>query len=290
MNVLLTGATGFVGKYVADELKKVGEVVALGRKGDIVFDLANNPTSSDRAQLPSSIDAVVHLASLTQKTKNDTTKPEEYHLQNVAGTKHLLDLLDESTIKQFIYVSTLDVYGDTRGKPITEDISPNPQSPYAKSKYEAERLCDDWTTQRNIPLCIARLGLVYGPGEEAYEKVIPQYIRAALANKPLKVYGSGEVTRDFIYAADVARALQLIVEKKTTGIYNIASGETVTIADLAQLVNTLAANISGVRYIQTTKQQQSITFDVTKLHNLGFAPKVSLVKGLSKEITWFKNL
>jgi len=290
MNVLMTGATGFVGRHCVEEIQKLGTIISLGRKGDIVFDLVNIPTSSDRVKVPNSLDAVIHVAALTQKTKNDNTLPEEYQKQNVLGTNHFLELLDTSRVKQFIYVSTLDVYGDTNGQPISETTAPHPQSPYAKSKYEAEQLCCNWTTQRNIPFCIARLGLVYGPGEEAYEKVIPHYIRRALKNEPLTVYGDGHVKRDFIYVVDVAKALRLLIEKKAVGIYNIANGISITITELARLINTLTGNTSGVKYIQSPSQQESITFNVSKLHHLGFVPKTPLEEGLLREITWFKNL
>ena len=291
--ILVTGATGFVGQYVTRELKRLGEVVPLGRKkihtSDIIFDLTHQPTQSDRTKLPFSVDAVVHLAALTQKTKNDRTSPEEYLLQNVLGTGNLLDLLDKTLIKQFIYVSTHDVYGDANGEPITEETASNPQTPYAKSKYEAEQLCAEWAARRGIPFCIARLGLVYGPGEEAYEKVIPQYIRMALNGQPLEVFGNGEVTRDFIYVTDAACAIRVLIENKAIGVYNIVSGETVMIEDLAKYINKLTGNPAGIRFAQAAGNQMNICFDTTKLQRLGFVPKTSVKKGLSQEISWFKK-
>jgi UDP-glucose 4-epimerase len=287
MNVLITGATGFVGRYVTRELKQLGGIVTLGRRGDIIVDLAKEPTVSDQAQLPSSVDVVVHLAALTQKTKKDRTMPGEYQKQNVAGTKHLLDLINRTHVGQFIFVSTLDVYGDTQGKPITERTTPRPQSPYAKSKYEAEGCCLDWASKRGIPCCVARLGLVYGPGEEAYEKVIPLYIRDALHKQALTVYGKGETTRDFIYVGDVARAIRLLIKKKSSGIYNIASGTTMTIADLAQLINKLTKNTAGSIAVTPESAQTSICFDITKLRQLGFVPTVPLEMGLSYEISTY---
>lgn len=290
---LVTGGTGFVGHYVVKELACLGEVISLVRKkqhpADFVFDLTSPPASIDRAKLPTSVDAVVHLAALTQKTKNDSTPPQDYQAQNVVGTTHLLELLESTMVSHFIYVSTLDVYGDTKGKSITEKITPNPQSPYARSKYTAEQLCATWAARRGVPLCIVRLGLVYGPGEEAYEKVIPQYIRMALNGQALVVYGKSDITRDFIYVADAARAIRILIENKATGVYNIASGNTVTIAELARYINKLTGNTAGIITSQPVGAQTNISFDTTKLRRLEFAPKTSFTKGLLQEILWFQK-
>ncbi len=302
-NMLVTGSTGFIGSHLVPLLSRSFHVTQFVRqkkkKSDVVGDLIHKPTDVITKSL-AGINQVIHLASLTAKSKEDNTtdKARLFYMVNVIGTRNLLESLANTKLTHMIYVSTLDVYGDTFGKPITEETRTNPATYYGVSKLAAENACRAWCGKRNVPLAIARLGIVYGPGEDAYKKVIPVFIQQGLRGKLLEIYGTGKDLRDLIYVGDVARALMLLAKQKEAGVFNIASGTSYTVLDIAKRIHKLTGRYRSEggdtfpprgwnRFTPADGRKQDIVFDTTKFRSIGFRPKVSLDTGLAKEIAWF---
>lgn len=271
--ILVTGANGFVGRHVVQAFAGVAEVVQFNRT---IWDLTKPVTSEIRKKI-GEIDGVIHLAGLTQKS-------DDYFIQNVIGTINVLEI----PVTYFLYVSTADVYGYP-GNIITEETSTNPQTAYAVSKLAAEHMVRILCTQKNIPFCITRLANVYGPGEDAYQKAIPVFIRLASSGKPIQIFGSGNALRDYIYVTDVARALVDIIQHKRTGIFNIASGNSHSIKEVASLIHQLTLNEKAVEYVKSDKKETDMIFNTSKLTAIGFVPKISLADGLAKEIHLCKS-
>jgi UDP-glucose 4-epimerase len=276
--LLLTGGYGFVGAALLPILKKHFDVRVITKTHHAASDILWDLTKPYKGSLPKS-DVVIHLAARTAKGDKGIIHASEYYKSNVLGTKHLLSALKNPTY--FLYVSTTDVYGVVDGL-ITENTAPMPQTSYAKSKLEAEKIVNKFAKKHGISYGIARLGSVYGPGEQGYQKVIPVFIQKALRKEKLVILGNGKETRQFIHVTDVARALSLLVQKQYEGIIHIAGTKKISMSMLAQTINTLTQNSKGVT--KNTAPRHSIELSVQALNDMGFRERVSFDKGLQEEI------
>ena len=220
MKVLLTGATGFLGKYLLSVLnaQKI-QVDSVGRNVENTFqcDLAE-----DSLALPSDAiyDMVVHNAGKAHFVPRNEKENQEFYDVNLGGTEKLLEGLTSLKYKPkcFVFVSTVAVYGLESGENINETHPLNGNSPYAKSKIEAEKLVQDWCSENKVNCVILRLPLVVGenaPGNlGAMERAIKKgyYFRL----------GSGNARRSMVNAVDVAKLIPSLLDKN--GIYNITDG------------------------------------------------------------------
>ena len=220
MKVLLTGATGFLGKYFLSVLdaQKI-QVDTVGRNVENTFqcDLAK-----DNLELPSDAlyDMVVHNAGKAHFVPQNETEGKVFFDVNVGGTEKLLEALMslKNKPKCFVFVSTVAVYGLESGENINETHPLNGNSPYALSKIEAEKLVQDWCLENKVNCVILRLPLVVGenaPGNlGAMERAIKKgyYFRL----------GTGNARRSMVNAVDVAKLIPSLLDKN--GIYNITDG------------------------------------------------------------------
>ncbi|QQR92738.1 MAG: NAD-dependent epimerase/dehydratase family protein [Candidatus Iainarchaeum archaeon] len=185
MRILLTGSTGFVGTHLLEALKrKKHTIVAFARgNGGNILDPASVAAGMKN------IDIVIHAAAEIDETKS----PEELFQTNVQGTKNLLAAAEKNKIQQFIFLSTVGVYGDTRSK-LNEDSPVQPITPYEKSKSEAEKAVLEY--QEVFPVTIIRPALVLGPNK--YWKSIFHIIE-----KGFPLIGKGENAWQMIYIKDL---------------------------------------------------------------------------------------
>ncbi len=221
MKTLLTGASGFLGSYLLAHLNEAGiEVVTVGRSAvnGVLCDLKGEvPQLDDSFEF----EIVIHNAGLAHRVPKNETEGKEFFEVNVCGTKNLLLALTSLRKKPrcFVFVSTVAVYGVEVGKGIDETHVLLGESPYAKSKIEAEKLVQDWCDINGVNCVILRLPLVVGeqaPGNlGAMEKAIKKgyYFRL----------GSGNARRSMVNAIDVAKLLPSLVNKQ--GIYNLTDGK-----------------------------------------------------------------
>ncbi|MBL7764909.1 MAG: NAD-dependent epimerase/dehydratase family protein [Chitinophagaceae bacterium] len=217
MKILITGGSGFLGKYIHDFCKRSHEVIAIGRhKGDqIMVDLLN-----PIPDLPP-VDMVIHVAGqahLVPKTEDETKR---FYDLNVTGTSNLLQALgrNETLPNTFVFISTVAVYGCEEGHLIDENFPLSGQSPYADSKRKAEVIIQEWGTSHQVNIVILRLPLVVGynaPGN------LGAMIRAIQKGYYFRM-GSGQARRSMVLAEDVARLMPDLYGKK--GIYNLSDGE-----------------------------------------------------------------
>ena len=220
MKILLTGSNGFLGKYIQSELvsQKI-EFIGVGRstENDVVCDLSNEvPLFAESLNY----DMVVHNAGKAHLVPQNEAEGKVFYDVNVGGTEKLLEGLMslKNKPKCFVFVSTVAVYGLEVGENINETHSLNGNSPYAKSKIEAEKLVQDWCLDNGVNCVILRLPLVVGenaPGNlGAMERAIKKgyYFRL----------GSGNARRSMVNAVDVAKLIPGLLNKN--GIYNITDG------------------------------------------------------------------
>ncbi len=242
MRILVTGACGFVGRYVIDELAATGhEPYAIDlnqpRNVDAAHSMKCNMTNGDDvARIVSELvpDACVHLAAIAF-VPDGTAQPELMYNVNLMGTLNLLEAFRKhASHARFLFVSTAQVYGAGDGSDlIREDSPPMPSSPYASSKVSAELLTRMYGAKQGMDVMIARPHNHIGPGQQE-KYVVPNFARQlkelAKGNaKPRIMVGNLESERDFTDVRDVARAYGLLLEKGRQGqSYNIASGRRIS--------------------------------------------------------------
>jgi nucleoside-diphosphate-sugar epimerase len=220
MKVLLTGATGFLGKYLLSELKaQKTEVDTVGRTAENTFqcDLAKDDLE---LQSDSLYDMVVHNAGKAHFVPQNEAEGKVFYDVNVGGTEKLLDaiLSLKNKPKCIVFVSTVAVYGLELGENIDETAPLLGDTPYAKSKIMAEEMIQTWCAKNGVNCVILRLPLVVGenaPGNlGAMEKAIRKgyYFRL----------GSGLARRSMVNAVDVAKLIPSLIEMN--GVYNLTDG------------------------------------------------------------------
>jgi nucleoside-diphosphate-sugar epimerase len=254
-----------------------------GRPGDITWDIS---VARDNSLPP--VDCVVHIASLTARERPDPTPAELYQQQNVGGTRNLLEALS-SKPAYFLYVSTADVYGQDYGDRISEATQPRPSGAYAASKLEAEQTALDYCASRGIPCGVARLGLIYGPGEVGYKKVIPSFIELALGGDQIRMFGEGRAKRHFLYIDDLVSALLLMVRIEFEGVLNVVGATVTSVGELADLIVELVGPATGVERVPMDGPERDVLFDTSHLASLGFVEAVGLRDGLQRQIEWQRS-
>ena len=265
--ILVTGAGGFVGLNVVEELLRAGRtVVALGNRplatiarerfeplpGTLlpVTEDVRDAAALRAAVLDHGVTHVFHGAAITLGPTPFIAPASDVMDINLVSTATLLEIAREAEIKRFVYPSSITVhagsnYGDA---PITEDTVPTPQTLYGFTKLACERLMHDAAARHGVPIAIGRITAAFGPWEHdtgARELLTPCYqiARKALAGEPIVLAPGG--WRDWTYARDVARAFTLLIDAETLPhtTYNIGLGE---IWNPALLVEALAARLPGV--------------------------------------------
>ena len=298
MKVFITGGAGFIGTHLCKKL--------LTQNHDItVYDNFSNSfqenfTSTiknkvtivsgdilDYSKLVPSMknhDVVIHLAakiSVSESIKN----PRSTFDTNVQGTLNVLNSCIQNDITKIIATSTAAVYPNTSAKTILDETSPTiPSSPYGESKLEMEKKINDFTSTNKISATILRLFNVYGYGQSPeYAGVITQFKEKIQNDSPLTIYGDGSAVRDFVHVDDVIDAIILAITH-TSSTYNIASGTSTSISDLAKMMITLTNK--EIQILYNPSRPGDILYSTADISfaktNLGFTPKISLKSGLEK--------
>jgi nucleoside-diphosphate-sugar epimerase/phosphoglycolate phosphatase-like HAD superfamily hydrolase len=257
-------------------------VITLGRTAvsgvpHVYLDLARGKL--DCGSIPNGA-ILVHAAAEVRRAASDGGHAARFHRVNVKGTARLIEALRPKRLAHIVLLSTTDVYAESDER-IREDSTLDPATPYAKSKLEAERLVE----RAGVPVSILRLGNIYGPGEDAFQKLIPVAIRAALAGEAITIYGSGSARRDFVFVEDVARAVKIVIEKRLAGVFNIVSGRAVSVMDVVGLINTITGNSAGVNRVAGSETgERDRIFAPSLLRKFGWSAKTPLRSGLKREI------
>jgi UDP-glucose 4-epimerase len=205
----------------------------------------------------------------------------------------LLQLIKDRCPKcKYIQISSAAVYGNPQSLPIQESDQLSPLSPYGWHKLIAEKLCEEYSTLHNLSIAVVRPFSVFGP--KLRKQLLWDMYQKAIANPEIELWGDGTESRDFIFINDLVYAIDLILEKdsSTFNIYNLASGEEVTIETLAKLFfKELGGNIKYKFNGQTRAgDPRNWKASIEKLATLGFVPGHSLEDGLKTTALWLKTL
>lgn len=255
--ILVTGGAGFIGSHLCDKLSRMGHlVVCLDRVPNkqptivsVIGDVTNKSTL-ESIHSKFNISQVYHLASPASPIIFDVD-PVGVLLTNVVGTSNVLDVFGLSGIRVLL-TSTSEIYGEPLTHPQSEQYFGNvnpigPRACYDEGKRAAEALCVSYNTQHGIDYCITRLFNVYGPGMKDNDgRAVPSFIRAALDNQPITIFGNGNQTRSFVYIDDVTDALIKLMNTSANGPFNIGRSVETSILDLARIVVKITKSASPI--------------------------------------------
>ena len=189
------------------------------------------------------------------------------------------------SVKKFIFLSTIDVYNNN--DVISEDSLEKPVSLYGYSKLYCEKMIKCWGNKNNILIQILRLGHVYGPGEDEYQKIIPVTIKKILTGEVIKIWGDGNELRSFIFISDLISAiLKSITLKKNVGIINVVGESVISINELIHKIDKISKKKSVIEMVPKKLPNRDLVFDNSKMKKILLNDFISLEKGLLSEIRY----
>ncbi len=296
MNFIVTGGAGFIGSHLTKYLIKNGHNVSVIdnlRRGSfdnlkeikdkIDFQEIDILDYEKMKNVAKNIDGVFHQAALGS-VPDSFKEPEEYHRVNVIGTENVFKLAKEFDFK-VVYASSSSVYGNQKKFPIKEDAEKNPLNPYGKTKLDCEHLAKKYA-DLGVKIIGLRYFNVFGIGQNLnYAGVILKFIERLVQRKPPIIYGDGNQLRNYIFVDDVVKANVLAFESKIEHEFiNIATGETISVKELAHLMIRLSGLslepiFEKAREGDIERSQADISL-AKKL--LDWEPKITLEEGLEK--------
>lgn len=256
MKVAVTGASGFIGRYMVPALAAAGhEVVALGReagglaplKGDGVTVRATDYGASDLADALKGAEAVVHLAGRRSQRDDDPLTFRPFARTNLDLLETLFFAARDAGASRFVHASTIAVYSGANAAPYAESETPVPLNPYGLSKLTSEQLLTLWGGKTGVRTTSLRLAASYGHGERI-SAVLMKFADAAWRRQVLTVRGNGRIGIDQIYVRDVVRAFAAaLAPDAPDGVFNVGAGRVFTLLEMAETVNAAFGNDGNLR-------------------------------------------
>lgn len=309
MNVLVTGAAGFIGSHLVERLlKDQHQVVGMDNfdpfyaKEIKLQNLKPLPAFSfyecslfDREKLQAilahhQIDSVIHLAARAG-IRPSLHQREEYLKINRDGTEELLKICAVSSISKFVFGSSSSVYGDSKTSSFkeTDPLSP-PLSPYAESKVEAEKLVQKYS--KHFKSChILRFFTVYGPRQRP-DLAISNFFQHNLKKEAITLYGDGSMQRDFTYVTDIVEGISLSLKHSSAyDVYNLGNHNPVSLKVLLSHIEKITEIPNTLRFGPQLKSDiPSTCASIKKAHTeLGYQPKIDILEGLKLYYEWLRK-
>lgn len=297
--ILVTGGAGFIGSHLANKLQKQNHNVIIldnlstGNIGNvfnnniIVRDINDN---LDDIFNKYQFDYVFHLAAFIN-LRDSIKHPQSCATSNILGSMNLIKYCNQYQVKKFIFSSTGGaIYSETAPLPWTESSLTEPSSPYGLSKLNIEQYLRINYKLHKLPYSILRYSNVYGPKQNILGEagVIAIFVDNLLLNKNIKIFGSGQQERDFIYVDDVVNAnLQMILNDKTDNeTYNVSGFNSISVNDITDILFRKISSRSQKEYHPAIIGELLFTkLDNTKLiSETNWAPSVSFEEGINKTI------
>ena len=312
MKALITGTAGFIGSTLAQRLVADGaDVVGIDCFADYyprpfkdrnLAELLAGPRfklveatiqHADLASLLRDRTHVFHLAAQAGVRKSWGHDFQIYTVNNIEATQVLLEAITAAPgIERVVYASSSSVYGDNVAMPMREDALPQPVSPYGVTKLAAEQLCYLYYTNHRVPAVSLRYFTVYGPRQRP-DMGFHKFLRAAIRQEPISLYGDGEQTRDFTYVHDAVSATIAAATKGVPGrVYNVGGGSRVSMNAVIDIIGRVAGRPLAVHRDAAQMGDMRHTYADTTLarQDLGFAPRVGLEEGLAAEYQWLSGV
>lgn len=312
MHVIVTGVAGFVGSSIAQRMLADGHSVigidSLSEYYDPEIKVANldrlvsplfkfvqsDINEADLSDLLDGAEVVFHQAGQPGVRKSWGQEFAVYTNANILATQNLLEAAKSvSTLKKFVYASSSSLYGDAEGYPTSETALPAPISPYGVSKLAAEHLCTLYGKNFGVPTVSLRYFTVFGPGQRP-DMAFTRFMRAAVLNEEIHIFGTGEQIRDFTYVDDVVEANYRAATHTTQpgAIYNVAGGGSISVNDVLQIVEEIHGAPLNVRYTDSVPGDVFQTgADIGSIsRDLNWEPQVDIREGLKRHYAWAQQM
>jgi len=303
MRAIVTGCAGFIGSRLSHHLLDCGdEVVGVDcftdyydprrKESNVSSLLVRDGFTLHRADLltaslPHLIDGaevVYHLAGQPGVRPSWGEEFVPYTKRNLLATQKLLEAVKEMRLWKLVYASSSSVYGNAERYPTTEDLRPQPISPYGVTKLAAEHLCELYRESAGVPTVSLRLFTVYGPRQRP-DMAFSRLVSAAIKGNPFLLYGDGEQSRDFTYVDDVVSAMRVSALAPWTGVANIGGGSRTTMNEVIDKVSALIRPIDVVRLPGQRGDVRHTAADTSVARRaFGYRPTVSLDEGLQRMV------
>jgi UDP-glucose 4-epimerase len=310
VKALVTGAAGFVGSHLVEQLLADGAHVvgidcftdyyarelkeanleAAHREERFTFH-ENRLQDADLDLLLRDITHVFHLAAQAGVRKSWGLDFSVYTACNVEATQILLEACTRTELTKVVYASSSSVYGDDGHMPMHEDQRPQPLSPYGVTKLAAEHLCYLYWVGHGVPTVSLRYFTVYGPRQRP-DMAFNRFLRALIAGDPITLYGDGEQTRDFTFVRDAVSATIAAANRGEPGnVYNIGGGARVTVNQVLERMAACTGIPPHIERFPVQKGDMRDTFADTRAARdaLGFRPTMPLEAGIEEEYRWIAN-
>jgi UDP-glucuronate 4-epimerase len=312
MKIVVTGAAGFIGSHLSEELCRMGHDVMgvdcvtdyyeTSEKRRNLFLLSQFPTFTfeeidlrtvDLRPLLDGAEVVFHQAGQPGVRKSWSTGFNDYCEHNVKATQRLLEAARAVNTPRFVYASSSSVYGNAPAYPTVETDLPRPFSPYGVTKLAAEHLCALYAANWGVPTVSLRYFTVYGPRQRP-DMAIRRLVDAAVTGAQFSLFGDGRQVRDFTYVSDVVAAnLAAGFEDVAPGtVVNIAGGSHAVMSDLIDMVGELAGSpVMLDRGPKEAGDVQRTGGTIDRAHELlGWEPVVRLRSGLAVQVEWSRAM
>jgi nucleoside-diphosphate-sugar epimerase len=306
---LVTGGAGFIGSHIASALSASGAHVRVlddlstGHRenldeigGDIDFIQGSVADERVLANALEGVELVFHEAAIPSVPRS-VESPRESHIASVDGTFSLLLAAREKGVRRIVYAASSSAYGDQPTLPKSEEMRPDPLSPYAVAKLVGEYYCQVFTRVYGLESVSLRYFNVFGPRQDPgsqYSGVVSRFISSLLSGERPVIYGDGEQSRDFTYIDNVVAAnLNAATSTGAPGkIINVANGERVTLNQLlAELKELTGKQDVTAEYLEPRvgDVRHSLADISLAREFLGYESKVDLREGLQRTIDWWKQ-
>ena len=315
--VVVTGGAGFIGSHVVDALVEAGRQVIVvddfstGRRENLrqwagddrvevieasIVDGLFAPLHAVTARR-GPVDRIIHLAAQTSVVYS-VAHPLDELRTNCLGTVQVVDYVQRAGVRRVVFSSSSAVYGEVAELPITESAPCEPLSPYGIDKRAGELWLGYLARVYGVDAVPLRFFNVYGPRQDPsspYSGVISIFVDRALAGRQLVIFGDGEQTRDFIYVADVVRAILAAAFSEATAgdgsPVNVATGGQATINQLAEEVARLCGSSAGIHHApeRAGEIRHSLAAVDRAATLLGFRAREPLTEGLAQTVDWIRR-
>ena len=292
MKILIIGSSGFIGSHCFSQFKETHEVWGC----DIRPNNDSNYFQVERTN--SNFSSIFQLQKFDLCINCSGSADVPFSINNPSidlqlNTFNVINILEAIRIFnpqcRFLTMSSAAVYGNPPSLPIAESCPINPVSPYGFHKMFAEKICEEYTKFWGIHTCCARIFSAYGPGLK--KQIMWDMYNKFLTKHSIELWGTGNETRDFIFATDLTNALSLIIEHSdfNADVINVANGEQHSIAQIATIfAEEIGASSQTIKFSGAKRVGDPMCWeaDISKLQKWGYLPQTSIEEGIKQYIQW----
>lgn len=290
MKIIIIGSKGFIGQHLHRYFKERGDEVW---GADVIVDYVNrdnyflmDSSNSDFSTVfqDQLYDLCVNCSGAASVPESLNNPLRDYYLNTVNVFKILEAIKRYQSGCKFINLSSAAVYGNPKELPIPENATPDPLSPYGIHKLQSEQICYEFNYFHKIPTCSLRIFSVYGVGLQ--KQLFWDLLSKAKKGDPLRLYGTGNESRDFIHVTDLVRTIALVDEKSgfEADVVNVANGEEVLIKDAVSTFFGFFKDSIQYTFSGDAREGDPVNWraDISKLISMGYQPSIDMHLGLKE--------